>query len=153
MTDPKSNGSGPDWASLLEQATPRTKSVRLCLRGDLLAALSDAEAAAAPSLAGETEDVTLLRKQVDESTVDFVVKGASRARYAALEAKHPDPDGEGWNMATFPEALVRECLVSPVVAPEQPLADALTYGEFEKLFTAAVAASIEVNEVPLPKRG
>lgn len=145
--------TGPDWAELLEQATPRTRTVRLCLRGDLLADLEAAAAGDSPSLAGESDDVAALRRQIDDASIRFTVRGLTRARYAALEAAHPDPKGDGWDMATFPEALVRECLISPVIAPEQPLADALTYGEFEKLFTAAVGASIEVSEVPLPKRG
>lgn len=159
----------PDWATLLQQATPRTKTVRLCLRGDLLSELEDARAAlleaerassGSASLSGESEDVTLLRKRVDEArghveqaAVAFTVKGINRAVYAALEAKHPDPKGDGWDMATFPEALIRECLVSPVVAADQPLVEALTYGEFDKLFAACVAVCIEVNDVPLPRRG
>lgn len=153
MTDPKANGA-PDWAALLAAAKPRTKTVRLCLRGDLLAQLADAVAAQQPSLGGESPDVAALRQQVEDASVPFVVKGLSRSAFRALEAQHPDPKGDGgWDMAQFPEALIRLCLVSPVIGPDQPLEDALTAGEFNALFSAAFEVSSEVDEVPLPKRG
>ena len=156
MTDPKSNGSGPDWAQLLQQATPRTKTVRLCLRGDLLAALADAEAAAeSPSLSGEASDVADLRRQVESASVEFVIKGLSGRRYEALQAEYRNSDGEipDDQDEAFRERLVRECLISPVVAEDQPIADALTAGEFQRLWTSAIYATVEVDEVPLPKRG
>lgn len=131
-----------DWKSLVAQAQPTTKTVRLCLRGDLVHALAEAEAAG--------DDSTELRQQVADATVTFTIKGLHRQAYRALEAKHPAPDGAaGWNVATFPEALVRACLTDPVIDAGDPLFDVLTPGQVEKLFEAAFLACNEVDDLPL----
>lgn len=153
MTD--HNGS-PDWAALLEQATPRTKTVRLCLRGDLLSALAAAEEAVeSPSLGGEPEHVKQLREQVADASVEFTLRGLTGAKFQSLQDTYRDAEGD---MSTtqqerFHEHLVRECTVSPVIAADQPLAEVLTAGEFQRLWTTAIYATVEVDEVPLPRRG
>lgn len=137
-----------DWASLAAQAQPRRKTVALCLRGDLAA---DLESAIED---GAGERVDELTDQVRAATVNFVLAGLTRQKYRALEAQHPDKDGgSGWNMDTFPEALVRACLTEPVVAPADPLFDVLTPAQVDKLFEAAFLACNEVDDIPLLKRG
>lgn len=141
-------GPSIDWKSLAAQAQPRRKTVRLCLRGDLLADLQAAQDM------GDGERVEELTEQVQAATVTFVVAGLTRQAYRALEARHPDADGgSGWNVDTFPEALVRECLVTPDVAADDPLFDVLTPAQVEQLFEAAFLACNEVDDLPLPKRG
>lgn len=137
-----------DWASLAAQAQPRRKSVALCLRGDIQAQLELARDA------GNAEQVADLENQVREATVEFVVRGMTRDKYRALEAAHPDPEGGGgWNLATFPEALVRGCLLEPSVAPEDPLFGILTPAQTDMLFEAAFLSCNEVDDLPLPKPG
>lgn len=131
-----------DWKSLVAQAQPTTKTVRLCLRGDLVQELSTAEAA------GDVADE--LRQQVADATVTFTIRGLNRQAYRALEAKHPAPDGAaGWDVASFPEALVRACITDPVIDAGDPLFDVLTPGQVEKLFEAAFLACNEVDDLPL----
>ena len=147
MTD---QGTPPvvDWASLARQAQPTRRRVRLCLRGDLLADLEVARSA------GDGERVTQLESEIADSTVEFVLKGLTQDRYRALIAAHPDTEGgTAWNDATFPEALVRACILSPTVQPDDPLFSVLTAGQVEQLFTAAIESCIEVDAAPLPKRG
>lgn len=135
-----------DWKALAAQAQPTTRTVRLCLRGDLAAQL-DALSEHDPARPG-------LEAEVEAATVTFTVRGLTRQKYRALEAKHPDPDGgAGWNIDTFPEALVRACLADPQVEPGDPLFDVMTPGQVERLFEAAFRACNEVDDVPLPKRG
>ena len=137
-----------DWASLAKQAQPRRKTVRLCLRGDLVADLEAAEDH------GDGDQVKALTEAVQAATVVFTVAGLTRQTYRALEAQHPDPDGgSGWNVDTFPEALVRACIVAPEVKPTDPLFDVLTPAQVERLFEAAFLACNEVDDLPLLKRG
>ena len=137
-----------DWASLAAQAQPRRKTVELCLRGDLVADLESAEDH------GDGARVDELTKAVKDATVVFTLAGLTRDKYRALEAQHPDAEGgAGWNVETFPEALVRASIVSPLVQPGDPLFDVLTPAQVEKLFEAAFLACNEVDELPLRKRG
>lgn len=130
-----------DWKALAAKAQPTTRKVRLCLRGDLAADLDD-------------DSPEELQREVEEATVEFVIRGLSRQAYRALEAKHPDADGgAGWNLDTFPEALVRACVTDPVIEPGDPFFDILTPGQVEALFEAAFRACNEVTELPLRKRG
>ncbi len=141
-------GPSIDWKSLAAQAQPRRKTVRLCLRGDLLADLRAAQDA------GDGERVEELESQVNDATVAFVVAGLTRQKYRALEAAHPDKDGgSGWNVETFPEALVRASLITPEVADDDPLFDVLTPAQVEQLFEAAFLSANEIDDLPLPKRG
>lgn len=139
-----------DWKALAAQAQPTTRMVRLCLRGDLAAQLDDM-----PEDTPDSDPVRVeLLRQIEEATVTFTVRGLTRQKYRALEAKHPDPDGgAGWNLDTFPEALVRACLTDPVVEADDPLFHVMTPGQVERLFEAAFRACNEVDDVPLPKRG
>jgi len=136
-----------DWASLAAQAQPTRRRVRLCLRGDLLADLASAQDT------GDNERAEALRDEIDANTVEFVLRGLTQDAYRALIAAHPDPEGSAWNDATFPEALVRACILTPAVAPSDPLFSVLTAGQVEQLFTAAIESCIEVDAAPLPKRG
>ena len=119
----------------------------MCLRGDLLADLASAQDT------GDNERAEALRDEIDANTVEFVLRGLTQDKYRALIAAHPDPDGSAWNDATFPEALVRACILTPTVGPSDPLFTVLTAGQVEQLFTAAIESCIEVDAAPLPKRG
>lgn len=136
-----------DWSALAAQAQPTRRRVRLCLRGDLLSDLASAQEA------GDGERVEALQAEVDGATVEFVLRGLTQDKYRALIAAHPDPEGSAWNDATFPEALVRACIVAPTIGPSDPLFTVLTAGQVDQLFTAAIESCIEVDAAPLPRRG
>ncbi len=143
-----SQGPSVDWKSLVAQTQPRRKTVRLCLRGDLLADLLAAQED------GNGERVQQLRDEVDEATIAFVIGGLTSQKYRSLLAAHqkPDDDTAAW-ADTFPEALVRACLLSPRVEADDPLFDVLTPAQTEQLFEAAFLACNEVDDLPLLKRG
>ena len=139
----------PDWKQLREQAKPRVKRVSLCLDGELLAELEAAQAAEVTSLNGGAA-ARELSERVQAASVTFTVQGLTRPKYRALEAEHPsDDDEQAWDMDTFPEALVRACLVEPEVAADEPLFDVLTAGEADKLFQTAYLACNEADALPL----
>lgn len=143
-------GPSVDWKSLASQAQPRRKTVRLCLRGDLLADLESERGTGN----GNGKRVKDLEAEVNAATVEFVLAGLSKQKYRALEAAHPEPDGgSGWSMETFPEALVRACLITPTVEASDPLFDVLTPAQVDLVFEAAFLACNEVDDLPLLKRG
>lgn len=161
----------PEWKKLLEQAKPRTKRVRLCLDGEALAASEDAQAAVDEAQRADMTSTSLsdtgparvreakaaaeaAEAAVDAASTDFVVKGLPKTQYQKLVAAHPSTeDDEMWNADTFPEALVRACLVEPEVASDDPLFDVLTPGEADRLFNLAWQACTTAEPRPLQKRG
>lgn len=132
--------SGKVWSDLLKEVKRTTRTVSLCMRGDLLAARGQTL---------DDDEAKTLEAQIEEATVAFTFQGLSRQDYRALEAQHPDEDGAGWNLDTFPEALVRACLVEPVVKADEPLFAVLTSGQVERLFEAAFQSCNEVDDLPL----
>lgn len=143
----------PEWKKLVEKSRPRTRTVRLCLDGELQEALAEAKAVPSNSLGGN-QAARELEQQIEEASIDFKLRGLSRATLRKLEADHPTDDEESaWDADTFPEALVRACLVEPEVAPEDELFEVLTAGEADRLFEAAFLACNEADPVPLQKRG
>lgn len=136
-----------DLKARIAQAQPRSKSVALCLRGDLLADLAEAEAN------NDKGQVTALQAEVAEATVVVSLRGLSYGEYRRLENAHPDPKGDGWDADTFPPALVKAALID--VSPEDAdlLLSTVTSGQMVELFTAALTVTNAVDAVPLPKRG
>lgn len=161
----------PEWKTLVEQARPRTKRVRLCLDGEALAALEDAQQVLEDAQTADMRSTSLsdtgpakvrdakaaveaAERVVDEASIEFVVKGLPKTQYSKLVAEHPsDSDDEAWNADTFPEALVRAALVEPEVAASEPLFEVLTPGEADRLFNLAWQACTAAEPRPLPKRG
>lgn len=133
-----------DLKSAIAQAQPRTRTVRLCLRGDLLAQLDAAT---------DEAEVTRLRAEVADATVEVRVRGLSYGEYRGVEASHPSKDGEGgWDVDTFPAALVRACL-DAADDDKDALLGVLTSGQLMALFTAAIDASNTPDALPLPSGG
>lgn len=136
-----------DLKARIAQAQPRSKSVALCLRGDLLADLADAEAG------NDRDRVAALQADLAEATVVVVVRGLSYGEYRRLENAHPDPKGDGWDADTFPLALVKAALVDVTPEDADLLLATVTSGQMVELFTAALTVTNAVDAVPLPKRG
>jgi hypothetical protein len=155
---------------LLAAARLAEQQVPVCLRPDLLAAYTDAEAAleaaekahkTSGSLdAGEklaaAAAVEELRDQMLAASVRFTVRALPRRRWSALYAEHPPreaDDGDtrvGFNRDTFYDALVRECVVEPQLSDEQwaALDAALSTAQYAALKTAAWLVNNADVDVP-----
>lgn len=161
-----------DFKKLLADARLPEHSVPICLRGDLVAEFEQwdrelAEADRSPAAgmedagpaAGIAERMEALRVQMREHTYQFRVRALPKARYRALKALHEprkdDDSGEvleedrylDANLDTFGEALLKACLVDPVLddADWQDL-----FGDDGKLtdqqYGVLVGAAILVNK-------
>ena len=136
-----------DLKARIAQAQPRSKSVGLCLRGDLLSDLVEAETAK------DVDRVAALKAEIESATVVVAVRGLSYGEYRRLENAHPDPKGDGWDADTFPQALVKAALVDVTAEDADLLLATITSGQLVELFTAALTVTNAVDAVPLPKRG
>lgn len=165
------------FVDLLAQAKPAERTIRLCLRGDLVAqfeeldrrrAEAEAEAKAqAGSLAGSpavalARQMEQLQQQMQDSTYRFRLRALPRKAYQALVAAHPprrDADGEVLaddrhaqvNVETFYEPLIRACLVDPVLDDaqwERLAEEVLSDRQFEQLALAAYATCRGDIDIP-----
>lgn len=127
-----------DIASLIREARLPERTVRICLRSDLVGqyealtrelAQAKAERKKADSLSDVnltpiTDQLTALEEDMQMATVDFVIRALPRPRFRALIAEHPPRKGDdgnvlpadvisGVNTVSYFEALVRACVVEP----------------------------------------
>lgn len=177
-----------DFDELLDQATPRERTVWLCLKGDLVGraeevaaelARRQAQNIATTSLAGDgtgdlTRELEALTEAMEPFRVPFLVRGLSRPAYRALVAAHPprmvgegtihpDDKEEDINTATFWEALIRACVVSPELTDtrwqklahgvpatetEKAKPPVLTDGQISELYSAAIVVCRGTVDVP-----
>lgn len=163
-----------DFDALLDQARPVERTVPLCLRGDLVAEfealerdLERAQAKSSNSLAGTGASgiavrMEALREQMQDSTVEFKLRGLPRPKYRALTAAHPPrqladgkvnplDEGDGLNVDTFYDALIRACLIGPDLTESQLtrlLDEALSDRQFEQLAIGAVHCCRGSVDVP-----
>lgn len=151
------------FVDLLAQARPAESTVRLCLRGDLVAEFEEMErqlaavqAKPANSLAGSgaqgiAEQIEALRSQMDDFSATFRLRALTRRAYQKLTAAHParrGPDGailpedaEGLNSETWGFALIRACLIDPEISDEQYVRlvdEVLSDRQYEQLYIAAL---------------
>lgn len=159
----------------LDEATPQTKVVPICLRGALVEEFErlDAELqeitrveTSAPSLASGThkrelaERVEALRQEMLAKSVPFHLKAMGRTAWTKLLDGHPprsDSDLDrmrGFNEETFFPALIRASVSSPVLTPERwtKLLDVtLSPGQFETLANAAWELNRRGVDVPFSR--
>lgn len=144
-------------------------TVPVCLDGEALGALDAARArmvelsqsadddslAGAPGFAEARAEVERLEQDVADATLPFRLRALPRSVYRMLEAEHPDPDGKGgWNVETFPKALIRACLIDPKVDPDEAtelIDDMLTSGGVEALFDACWSICNSQQRAPFPR--
>lgn len=130
-----------DIKSMLAEARLPERTVPICLRGDLVAEheelerqLEQANQRASDSLAGNgagdlVDRIEALQEEMRAATVTFRVRALPKPVWRALLAEHPprhDDDDKpnpedatvGLNMETFWDALVRACLIEPVIDDE-----------------------------------
>jgi hypothetical protein len=158
-----------DLHDLIADAKPPTRTVELCLRGDLIAALEAAtrDAAQAKALGTLLEEkaaqdtIAAIRRQMAAAIIVVRLEAIPRRRWLALIGEHPpredDPTDErsGFNTATFYEAIVRASWASPDIEPADldTLLDTLNDGQFNELSEAAFTVNTRGAVVPFGWRG
>lgn len=155
-------------AALLDSAALPEKTVEVCLRGDLVAQVEDAERELrdvrtnAQTMADRgaarvlAERIQALREEMQSSSVVFRLRGLTRQGWTALLTEHPPRPGEqtdktlGYNTDTFFPALIRACLVEPELNDEQweQLDAVMSAAQFDDLADAALAASRRKVDIP-----
>ena len=139
---------------IIKQATPRERTVQVCIRGDLageaerlaaeVAKVSEdwepsdlAEEHPGRALAAQLKEV---REQARAAEVPFTLRYIGDKAYSDLLAAHPSSDAnELFDSVAFPKALIAACCVDPVMTVDQAteLFEKLNQGEIKKLFDAA----------------
>lgn len=154
-----------DLDGWLDDAALPERTVEVCLRGDLLARLEDlerqAEAADTPGMmnspaAAIVREIEALQEQMRASTKALKLRALPRTEYTKLESAHPvrkDNDADkrcGWNSETFPEALIRRCLVEPTFTDAQwaRFVDRLTQAQYDRI--GVVALELNKRDVSVP---
>lgn len=172
------NGSKPDFASLLSEATLPQHSVGICMRGDLVAKhdaagreLTRAQQTRGDSLDSGEEIARLvavieeLEERMSESTYEFVVTALPKPKWRALVAAHQprrgddgevveDDRSQGVNTETFYPAIIHACVVDPVLTDEQwseLLDEKLTDAQFGELAGAAFVVNAGTVSVPFSR--
>lgn len=154
---------------LLAKAQPRTVTVPLCLRGDLLEEHEQAKAALAIAQAERRDDavqvelaeaVVGIETDIAEATVDFVLRNIGRRAWSDLLGEHPPTDDQrevfgrrlDHNPDTFPYAAVAASCVAPdgVTAEKiRELEEVISSGQWDELWAACLTVnmgSLKVGE-------
>lgn len=139
---------------ILAEATPRERTVKVCIRGDLAGRMEELQDALAqtstdwePSGLHDVhpgralaEEMKTLREQIRAAERPFTLRYIGDKAYSDLMAAHPGTnDSEAFNSETFPRALIAASCVEPVMSEEQAaqLFEKINEGEIKKLFDAA----------------
>lgn len=157
-----------DIAEIRKRKRPATRKVSILLAPDLrlrydelsreiekaekLDRLSN-EADRAPALVRERE---ALEDEIEESTVEFVLRALPRADWMTLLEAHPPTDEDKEDGLDYnPEGVFAPLLAACAVEPEMELSDAeaiyeeWSQAEVTQLFVAAIRVNREVRNVPL----
>lgn len=149
-----------------------TKSVPLCLAGDLQAEFEEVQrqqqilkeaqrrggtlAGSSAELRDLDDKIDLVRAEMQESTQVFTLRAMPAKRYSDLLASHgPRKDHEadqrlGYNGDTFTVGLIQACLIDPALTiPEvEELCDIVTQGQWDKLFIDALYLNARPVDIP-----
>lgn len=165
----------PSVKDLIAGAKLPERSVAVCLHPDLTAQMQDLERqldvaererlAGAGSLASGSqsrvisEQVNALRDQMLEHTLEFRVRALPRHQFTALRKEHPPREGNAFdtaaetNLETLTEALVRACVVEPVLDADDwaALDENLSDAQWQLLANAAWAVCARDVAVPFSR--
>lgn len=161
-------------ADVIAAAELPERSVEVCLRGDLLAALQDLqrqlpdaerEDKVGGSLGGGraldvAQQIQALREEMLDHTITVKLRALPRKKFRTLVVDHPpreDNEGDralGFNPDTFFDALLRMCAVEPVLddALWAQLEDKLSDGQWQTLTNAAWGVNERDLSVPFSQR-
>lgn len=155
----------PDISTLLEQASPRESTVRVCFAGDVASEVEVLEAELVqlgewhPTSLGEAnpayelqERLEQARQRAREESVEFKFRALGHRSYSNLLAAHPAPEGskEPYDAATFLPAVLAACCIEPSLTPAQVdrLLDVVNDGTARTLFAVALAVNEEPSPIP-----
>lgn len=158
---------------ILAEATPKTVTVRVCLRGDLLArhAYLEQELAAArrldetenrlPEARGIAEQIQALETEIEGSLVQFTFQCIGQRAWTDLLLEYPptaeqkeqwreEGIGYGFNPETFPPVAVAKAAIEPKMteADAESLYRLMSFNEWQRLWGACLAANVEAADVP-----
>lgn len=154
---------------ILAAVKPRTKSVSICLRGDLAAEhdslqdrLDRLQAESVAKMGGQPEQIAIsgqivaLETQMSQHMQEFRMKGLSEYAIDALQTKYPAREGkrESWNIHDAAPELVSASAVDPAMTVEQArqLGEALSAGDWDRLVSTAWEASNSNEAIPFSVR-
>jgi hypothetical protein len=144
----------PNIEDILAAATPRERTVQVCIRGDLASEAERlADELATVSADWEPADLTdehpgraisaqlkAAREAARQAEVPFTLRYIGDRAYSDLIAAHPSSnENELFDDRTFPRALIAASCADPVMTAEQAekLFEVINEGEIKKLFDAA----------------
>lgn len=156
------------FAAAVAAVKPITKSVRVCLDGDLLAQverlgqeflqarLDDERLNRTDEAPAISERIAALGEQVKDAEVEFVFQSIGRLPWQDLISKHaptkPQRElGADFNTDTFPVAAMAASCVEPEgadVAGFEALAATLNDGQWNRLWATCHAANTAGGDVP-----
>lgn len=131
---------------VLAQVQPRTEMVRVCLRGDLIAAHQRADHELQQLLVGRGHDadtvaaaeaVQAIEQQMRDATVEFVFQHLGRTAWTDLLAEHPPTDEQkaaNPRLDNNPETFPYAAMAASCIAPENATAD--SFRDLEERITA-----------------
>lgn len=150
------------------------RSIDLCLRGDLVSQLQELERELAVAAEEEkvngsldsaatrpiAEKMQALRVEMQEHTLTLKLHALPRRKWTALMAAHPPREDDkvdavtGLNRDTFYDAMVRACVVEPVLDEDDwsGLDEKLSDGQWQALTNAAWAVNARDFDVPFLRR-
>jgi hypothetical protein len=150
---------------ILAEATPRERTVKVCIRGDLAGRMEElqdelaqvstdwepADLADVHPGRALAEEMKQLREQIRAAEKPFTLRYIGDKAYSDLMAAHPAVDDqEAFNSDSFPRALVAASCVAPSMSEEQAaqLFEKINQGEVKKLFDAAWDVHNSADVVP-----
>lgn len=157
----------PTIDDIIARKKPRTRSLWVCIDGDLVSEIERLEAEVsreervdqrehrrpvAPQIRAKLDK---LRERRDEAAVEFTFSAIPKREYRRLIDEHPDPDGKlRWHEDTFAPALIAACAVEPAIPLDraETICDEWGESEYTQLFHAALMVNAEESQVPFSVR-
>jgi hypothetical protein len=162
-----SGSGGPDIEKVLASVRPKTSSVRVCLRGDLLAQYEELERelseairldmtenrhAEAPVVAAK---VAKLQEKIKAAEVEFTFTAIGQQAWTDLVVQYPATErdremGLDFDASTFPIAAVAKTCTSPAMTLAQAttLYERLNGGQWGELWQACLRANVAGADIP-----
>ena len=148
-----------DIDAIFAEAQLARREVKVCTRPDLVEEyrnLAGQDRGDSLSDKGRGKKLAELVAQIEAKTVTFVFQALPPEKYRALLAKHPPTPGNkgqeriGYNIESFVDALIQECLVSPKLTEKQwsAVRPKVSQADWDAMQAAAHSVSAIRVEVP-----
>lgn len=144
-----------DLRTRLQNAKPPQRSVRICLRGDLIGRIEDLDeqiynldqerkAVGDDRLSGNATAVKLaaelkkVREEAEAESVVFTFHALPKGQYADLKAKSPGKDGKEVDHSALFAKVIPLSIIEPEVDSEtlDKFLDGLTEGQYDSIVSA-----------------